>query len=77
MVCVCVCHFKVMALMKLQCEKAYQLQAVQEPADFESTLVNLNALALSDEHVRFWWFPHTRRAIVWRAHRVYNVRWPT
>lgn len=24
----------------------------------------------TDEHVKFWWFPHTRNCVVWRANRI-------
>ena len=40
----------------------------------EEILNNVDTLAESGEHVRFHLFPHTDRAVVWRANRVYNVR---
>ncbi|KAJ2866099.1 D-arabinono-1,4-lactone oxidase [Coemansia erecta] len=53
----------------IQCEPAFTLHAVQEPASMDRVLDDLPAIAASAEHVRVWWFPHTDHAAVWKANR--------
>ncbi|KAJ2711971.1 D-arabinono-1,4-lactone oxidase [Coemansia spiralis] len=54
----------------IQCEPAFMLRAVQTPTTLEAALEDLDGVVRSAEHVRLWWFPHTDRAVVWRANRV-------
>ncbi|KAJ2760886.1 D-arabinono-1,4-lactone oxidase [Coemansia sp. BCRC 34490] len=53
----------------LQCEPAFTLHAVQEPAAMDHVLDHFPSIATSAEHVRVWWFPHTEHTVVWRANR--------
>ncbi|KAJ1802747.1 D-arabinono-1,4-lactone oxidase [Coemansia sp. RSA 2598] len=53
----------------VQCEPAFNLHAIQTPENLDGILDNLREVVYSAEHVRFWWFPHTDDAVVWRANR--------
>ncbi|KAJ2386905.1 D-arabinono-1,4-lactone oxidase [Coemansia sp. RSA 2603] len=53
----------------VQCEPSFTLHAVQTADNLDNILNNLNEVVYSAEHVRFWWFPHTDDAVVWRANR--------
>ncbi|KAI8321066.1 L-gulonolactone/D-arabinono-1,4-lactone oxidase [Martensiomyces pterosporus] len=55
--------------LTIQCEPAFTLHAVQTPENLDNILNNLSQVVYSAEHVRFWWFPHTDDAVVWRANR--------
>ena len=50
-------------------EPAYRLHAVQEMSTLDGVLDNLDAVAQSAEHARFWWLPHSEKTLVWRANR--------
>ncbi|KAF8890666.1 gulonolactone oxidase Lgo1 [Infundibulicybe gibba] len=43
--------------IQLEVEPAFRLKEVQESLPFEDVIENLDELAYSAEHVRFWWFP--------------------
>ncbi|OLY82248.1 L-gulonolactone oxidase [Smittium mucronatum] len=53
----------------IQCEPSFNLHATQVPESLQNILVNLPAILNSAEHVRFWWFPHTDKAVLWKANR--------
>ncbi|KAK4525760.1 hypothetical protein GAYE_SCF16G3669 [Galdieria yellowstonensis] len=55
--------------VKIQCEKAFRLYAVQQPYSLDQVLEHLDDWLRSSEHWRFWWFPHTDRCVVWTAQR--------
>ncbi|KAJ2376067.1 D-arabinono-1,4-lactone oxidase [Coemansia sp. RSA 2611] len=59
----------VITRVTVQCEPAFWLHAVQEPARLGPVLDNLFEVIGSAEHVRVWWFPHSDNAVVWRANR--------
>lgn len=50
--------------VKLAVEPAFKLREVRQMVDFDTGLLHLDALAVSAEHVRIWWFPQQR---AWRV----------
>ncbi|KAJ1642627.1 D-arabinono-1,4-lactone oxidase [Coemansia asiatica] len=61
----------------IQCEPSFNLHAVQTPENLDSLLDDLSDVVYSAEHVRFWWFPHTDDAVVWRANRTTMEKQPS
>lgn len=57
----------------LDVEPAFRLREVQEPIMFEDMVRNIDVLTKSAQHVRFWWFPVTDKAICSSADRTYDV----
>ena len=53
----------------LACEPAFNLAAVEESVDVDDTLDRFDELAATTEHVEFFWFPHTSRALLKRNER--------
>jgi len=50
----------VITSVTIQCSSAFALKAVQEPTTLDHVLNNLDKLVYSNDHWRFWWFPHTK-----------------
>ncbi|OMJ18659.1 L-gulonolactone oxidase [Smittium culicis] len=55
--------------LTIQCEPSFNLHATQVPEKLDTILTNLPEILNSAEHVRFWWFPHTDDAVLWKANR--------
>ncbi|EME30498.1 L-gulonolactone oxidase [Galdieria sulphuraria] len=62
--------------VKIQCEKAFRLYAIQEPLSLDKVLDNMDDWLRSAEHWRFWWFPHTDKCVVWTANRTERPKTP-
>jgi L-gulonolactone oxidase len=56
--------------LTLRCVDAFTLRADERPASVSSVLADLDSLVGSNDHVEFYWFPHTDRAQVKRNNRV-------
>jgi FAD-linked oxidoreductase len=54
----------------LQCEPAYALAAAEAPAPLDAVLAGLDELVATNDHLEFYWFPHTRRTLTKRHNRV-------
>jgi len=59
----------VISTLTLQCEPAFNLQAVEEGADLNETLASLDEFIQSNEHFEFFWFPYTPRIGMKRNNR--------
>lgn len=57
----------------LDVEPAFRLKEVQEPMMFDDMVKNIDVLIKSAQHVRFWWFPATDKAVYSSADRTYDV----
>jgi L-gulono-1,4-lactone dehydrogenase len=63
--------YGIVTAVTLRCEQAFTLHAVEEPAKLHSLLDGgFEALAESEEHVEFYWFPHTDDCMVKRNNRI-------
>ncbi|MGP4113464.1 D-arabinono-1,4-lactone oxidase [Streptomyces sp. 4N509B] len=60
----------VLTRVTLQCEAAFALHAVETPARLETVLAGLERLLAENEHVEFFWFPHTDRTLTKRNNRL-------
>jgi L-gulonolactone oxidase len=49
----------VLATVTLQCVPAYRLHAVERPVPFGEMLESFDERARANDHVEFFWFPHT------------------
>jgi hypothetical protein len=61
----------------MRVEPLYHLEAIQFPMAFDEILENYQKLNKAAEHMRFMWFPHTKKCVVWQANRVGKKRKPT
>lgn len=59
----------IIVTVTLQCEAAYNLEAISYPISYEKIKKNYKTMARSSEHFRFWIFPHTSKCSVWQANR--------
>lgn len=59
----------VLTAVTLAVEPAYVLEAREEPWPLDRVLEELDDLLATNEHVEFYWFPHTRRALTKRNNR--------
>lgn len=59
----------VLVAVTLAVEPAYVLEAREEPWPLDRVLDGLDDLLAANEHVEFYWFPHTRRALTKRNNR--------
>jgi len=59
----------VLTAVTLAVEPAYTLEAVEEPWPLDRVLDGLEDLLAANEHLEFYWFPHTRRALTKRNNR--------
>lgn len=57
----------------LDVEPAFRLKEVQEPMMFDDMVRDLDRLAKSAQHVRFWWFPAVDQSVCSTAERTYDV----
>jgi L-gulono-1,4-lactone dehydrogenase len=60
----------VIATVTLQCEPAFALAAAEAPASLDAVLDDLDENVVGNDHVEFYWFPHTRRVLTKRNNRV-------
>jgi L-gulonolactone oxidase len=60
----------IISTLTIQCEPLFYLRAIQKPMKLEQLLPRLSELIPSEDHWRFWWFPHTGDCISWGASRV-------
>ena len=60
----------VLTEVTLQCVPAFLLRAREEPARLPAVLAALPELVEAHDHVEFYWFPHTDRALLKRNDRV-------
>ena len=54
----------------LQCVPAFLLHAREEPMALSAVLAQVDDLVESNDHVEFYWFPHTDKALLKRNNRV-------
>ncbi len=50
----------ILSEITLQCEPAFNLHAVESTHDIDEVIETFDETAASNEHVEFYWFPHTR-----------------
>jgi L-gulono-1,4-lactone dehydrogenase len=62
--------FGVVTAVTLQVEPAFLLHAREEPRRLDDVLDSFDDLVASNDHVEFYWFPHTDRALLKRNNRV-------
>ncbi|KAK7208112.1 D-arabinono-1,4-lactone oxidase [Myxozyma melibiosi] len=48
---------------------AFNIHSVQEIIDFDRLLADWRTLWTTKEFVRVWWFPYSRRCVLWRAEK--------
>lgn len=46
---------------------AFNIKSTQEVIDFDTLLSKWNTLWTSSEFIRVWWYPYTRKCILWRG----------
>lgn len=46
---------------------AFQIKSCQEVINFDTLVDNFDSIWTSDEFIRVWWFPYTKKCILWRA----------
>jgi L-gulonolactone oxidase len=59
----------VVTKLTLQCVPAFRLHSVERPTTFEAMLADFDAIVDSNEHMDFYWWPHTDVATVKVANR--------
>jgi L-gulono-1,4-lactone dehydrogenase len=63
--------YGVVTAVTLRCEQAFALHAAEQPARLGELLDGrFDALAEAEEHVEFYWFPHTEDCLLKRNNRV-------
>ncbi|MDT0269090.1 D-arabinono-1,4-lactone oxidase [Streptomyces sp. DSM 44915] len=60
----------VLTSVTLQCEPAFHLRAQEGPMGLTEVLGELPRLLAENEHVEFYWFPHTDRTLTKRNNRL-------
>lgn len=60
----------VLSTVTVRCVPAFALAADERPQPLESVLERFDTLADTNDHFEFYWFPHTRYALVKRNNRV-------
>lgn len=45
----------------------FQLKSVQEVINIDTLIEKFDSIWTSDEFIRVWWFPYTKKCILWRA----------
>lgn len=45
----------------------FQLRSVQEVINIETLIEKFDSIWTADEFIRVWWFPYTKKCILWRA----------
>ncbi|KAF8819321.1 putative L-gulonolactone oxidase [Cardiosporidium cionae] len=69
----CLCHlggFGMISEITLKTEPEFKLQSHQKENTLVNVLHTLNEKIESNEHWRFWYFPHTQMCVEWKANRV-------
>lgn len=46
---------------------AFQIKSCQEVINFDTLVDNFDSIWTTDEFIRVWWFPYTKKCILWRA----------
>ncbi|MBB0246323.1 FAD-binding protein [Streptomyces alkaliphilus] len=59
----------VLSRVTLRCEPAFLLRAVETPMPLRRVLEDLEDLVRGNEHMEFYWFPHTDRTLIKRNNR--------
>ncbi len=54
----------IVTAVTLQCEPAFELTAAERPLPVADAIRDLDELAAANEHVEFYWFPHTETALL-------------
>ena len=62
--------FGVLTAVTLQCEPAFALHADEGPMPLDEVMTGFDEFATGNDHFEFYWFPHTRRAMVKRNNRL-------
>ena len=60
----------VLTTITLQCVPAFALAASEAPVRLDDVLAGLDDYVDGNDHVEFFWFPHTRRTLIKRNNRV-------
>lgn len=60
--------------VEFEVEDAFRLRETKEGKAIEEVLESLDEIEKSAEHVRVWWYPDGKGAVVGRANRTYDVR---
>lgn len=60
--------------VEIEVEDAFRLRETKEGKRVEEVLESLDEIRKSAEHVRVWWYPYGKGAVVGRASRTYEVR---
>lgn len=45
----------------------FQLKSIQEVINIDTLINKFDSIWTSDEFIRIWWFPYTKKCILWRA----------
>ncbi|MCE7083104.1 D-arabinono-1,4-lactone oxidase [Streptomyces sp. ST2-7A] len=59
----------VISRVTLRCEPAFLLRAVETPMPLDRVIEDLEGLVEGNEHMEFYWFPHTDRTLTKRNNR--------
>lgn len=59
--------------MEFEVEDAFRLRETKEGKAIEEVLESLDEIKKTAEHVRVWWYPDGKGAVVGRANRTYDV----
>ena len=54
----------IVTAVTLQCEPAFELRASERPVTVDDVMRDLDDLAARNEHVEFYWMPHTEMALL-------------
>ncbi|WVN90533.1 uncharacterized protein L203_105769 [Cryptococcus depauperatus CBS 7841] len=63
--------------IQMEVEKAFRLIETREAKSINEVLGNLEAIKSSAQHVRVWWYPDGKGAVIGRANRTYEPAQPT
>ncbi|KIR27416.1 D-arabinono-1,4-lactone oxidase [Cryptococcus deuterogattii 99/473] len=63
--------------VEFEVEDAFRLRETKEGKAIEEVLESLDEIEKSAEHVRVWWYPDGKGAVVGRANRTYDPAQPT
>jgi L-gulonolactone oxidase len=58
-----------LSTVTIRCEDAFTLHAVEEPMRLDHVVSSMDEMAQANEHLEFFWFPHTDRCLVKRNNR--------
>ncbi|WVQ85003.1 hypothetical protein IAT38_007167 [Cryptococcus sp. DSM 104549] len=63
--------------VEIDVEDAFRLRETKEGKGLDEVLDNLEEIKTSAEHVRVWWYPDGKGAVIGRANRTYEPPQPT